>query len=100
MRAVLSESAVEDLRSLHAYIAEDNASFQIAERYIDRILASFDKLETFPEIGRKRDDLKPGFRTYGFERKVLVVYSIREDVVRIEQTFYGGRDVEAFFRGD
>jgi hypothetical protein len=37
LRVVLSASAIGDLRSLHGYIAEDAASFEIAERYIERI---------------------------------------------------------------
>jgi plasmid stabilization system protein ParE len=63
-------------------------------------LKSFDKLEDFPEIGRRRDDLKTGFRAYGFERRVLIIYSIGEDEVRIEHVFYGGRDAEAVVRNE
>jgi toxin ParE1/3/4 len=48
--------------------------------------------------GRKRDDLLPGLRTIGFERRVTVAFVVSADAVLIEGIFYGGRDFEAALR--
>jgi toxin ParE1/3/4 len=36
---------------------------------------------------RKRDDLLPGMRTIGFERRVTVVFMVSSDAVLIEGSF-------------
>jgi toxin ParE1/3/4 len=50
--------------------------------------------------GQKRDDLLPGLRTIGFERRITIAFVVTADIVLIEGVFYGGQDFEAAFRKD
>jgi toxin ParE1/3/4 len=64
-------------------------------RYIRRVRAACEKLKTFPEVGRSRDDLRPGVRVLGFERRVVIVYTVLSSGdVEIGRVLYGGRDYE------
>jgi plasmid stabilization system protein ParE len=53
---------------------------------------------TFPERGTRRDDLLPGLRTIGFERRVTIAFVVTPDTVLIEGIYYGGQDFEAAIR--
>jgi toxin ParE1/3/4 len=53
---------------------------------------------TFPSRGRRRDDILPGLRVIGFERRVNIAFVVTADTVFIEGIFYGGRDYEAAVR--
>ncbi len=45
-----------------------------------------------------RDDLLPGLRATGFERRVTIAFVVTVDAVLIEGTFYGGQDFDAVFQ--
>ena len=51
-------------------------------------------LATFPERGRRRDDIQPGLRVIGFERRVAIAFRILKTRVEIVSIAYGGRDFE------
>ena len=82
---------------LHRYIA-GRAGEGLADGYIDRIVAFCQGLSTFPLRGKARDDLLPGLRTVGFERRATIAFKVMTDTVLIEGVFYGGQDFEASFR--
>jgi hypothetical protein len=46
-----------------------------------------------------RDDILPGLRVVGFERRVTIAFLITADAVLIEGVFYGGRDFDAILQG-
>lgn len=92
-------SARADLFNIYNYIALHSGR-TVAGGYIDRIEAACMRLETFPERGTRRDDLMPGLRTIGFERRVTIAFTVRPDGVEIVRVLYGGQDVEAAFRQD
>jgi toxin ParE1/3/4 len=50
------------------------------------------------ERGRRRDDIRPGLRIIGFERRVTVAFAVEEERVVILRIFYGGRDWEVDWR--
>jgi toxin ParE1/3/4 len=90
--------AEADLLELYDYIAR-HAGRTVAGGYIDRIEAACMALETFPERGTRRDDIYPGLRTMGFERRATIVFRIVASEVTIIRIFYGGRDYERWLRG-
>jgi toxin ParE1/3/4 len=95
-RVVLSPEAQGDLRQLYFYIAErSGASRAIA--YLERIESCCLNLGDFPERGTKRDDLWPGLRTMGFERRVTIAFTVAPEVVTVLRVLYGGRDLDAAF---
>jgi toxin ParE1/3/4 len=51
-------------------------------------------LGTFPERGTRRDDLAPGLRTIGFERRATIAFRVGRTDVVIVRIFYGGQDFE------
>jgi toxin ParE1/3/4 len=89
--------AEADLFGLYQYIAEA-AGTAVAGGYIARIEAACLALATFPERGTRRDDLRPGLRTIGFERRATIAFQVKQDEVVIIRIFYGGQDYERAFR--
>jgi toxin ParE1/3/4 len=83
--------AERDLFRLYSYIAA-KSDHQIAGDYIDRIEEACRELETFPERGTRRDDIRPGLRTLGFERRATIVFQVRRATVLIVRILYGGQD--------
>ncbi len=82
---------------LHEYISEHSGE-ERADGYINRIVAFCKGLSTFPLRGRRRDDILPGLRVAGFERRINIAFVVTADAVLIEGVFYGGRDYEAVLR--
>jgi len=77
-------SAIVD--SLHEYITGQSSEAR-ADRDIVRIVAFCMGLTTFPLRGQRRDDLLPGLRTIGFERRVTIAFVATADAVIIERHF-------------
>ena len=50
-----------------------------------------------PWIGRSRDDLRPGLRSFPVLQYVII-YRIEDEDVVILHEFHGRRDIESFFR--
>ena len=91
---VFEPGAQADLDDLYAWIA-DQAGVATAERYMQRIRRPCERLDIFPERGTRRDDIAPGLRLFGIERRVTVAFKVYDDRVAIIRVLYGGRDVEA-----
>jgi len=51
MKVEWTKPAVNDLDSIHEFIGRDSKLY--ADSFIEKILNTVDKLEDFPEIGRK-----------------------------------------------
>ncbi|MEO1089358.1 MAG: type II toxin-antitoxin system RelE/ParE family toxin [Pseudomonadota bacterium] len=94
----LVPEAQEDLIRLYDWIA-DAASPDTAIRYIDRIETYCRGLGLASERGQKRDDVRPGLRIVGFERRVTIAFTVSEARVTILRLFYGGRNWEALIEG-
>ncbi len=91
--------AEADLLALYRRIAAA-AGTEMAGAYIDRIEAACLALETFPARGTKRDDIRPGLRTMGFERRATIVFRIPRRAVLIVRLFHGGQDFARALRGE
>ncbi len=93
---VFAPEAEAQLLSLFAYIA-DAASPEIAINYTDAIVAQCESLQTFPNRGARRDDIRPGLRVFGFRRRVSIAFEVTDEAVTVLGIFYGGRDIEEAF---
>jgi toxin ParE1/3/4 len=89
--------AEADLLDLYRYIAQE-AGTRVAGSYLARIEAACLALENFPERGRRRDDILPGLRIFGFERRATIAFQVLEVEVVIVRIFYGGRDYQTALR--
>ena len=92
-KVVLSPEARTDLLALYDWIAAA-AHPDTALAYIERIEAFCQRLSGASERGHRRDDLRPGLRIVGFERRVTVAFTVEDTRVVILRLFYGGRDWE------
>jgi toxin ParE1/3/4 len=95
-RLEFSPEALGDLTGLYDYIARRDGA-ERAMGYVDRIEACCRNLSLFPERGARRDDLRRGLRTLGFERRAVIAFLVATDTVTILRILYGGRDLETIF---
>lgn len=96
-RVVFRPMAEDDLLGLYDYIPEQ-AGRKIAGDYIARIEAACMSLRNAPLRGTRRDDIKPGLRVIGFERRAAIVFRVARSEVMVVRIFYGGRDYERVLR--
>lgn len=95
-KIVFAPEARDDLHELFDYIAEQDGP-QRAMTYIGRIEKVCLSLQTLPNRGTLREDLRPGLRVMGFERRALIAFRVSSDTVAILRILYGGRSVERAF---
>ncbi len=99
MRVIFTPLAERHIDALHATITE-HSNEDRADGYVRRIVGFCQRLATFPNRGTQRDDILPGLRVTGFERRVTIAFMVTADAVLIEGIFYGGRDFAAILRGE
>ena len=99
-RVVVRPLAQSDLDEQALYIAKD--SVNAALRFLDAAEAAFDRLCSFPEIGRSRDFLRSELKDIRswpipkFEKHV-VFYRVPGDVVDILRVVHSARDLNRIF---
>jgi toxin ParE1/3/4 len=49
------------------------------------------------ERGTRRDDIRPGLRIVGFERRMVIAFHVDERTATIDRILYGGRDLGRAF---
>ena len=95
---VYAPEARDDLMALYDWIAEA-ASPDVAFTYLTRVEAWLAGFDAAPERGTRRDDIRPGQRTVGFERRLTVAFTVNDATVVILRVFYGGQDWSAVLGG-
>ena len=79
-------TALRDLESLHAYIAEDNQEAAVAA--LEKILSVIDALQRHPEMGRKG-------RVAGTREVILspyvIAYCVKKGVIELLGILHGAR---------
>jgi toxin ParE1/3/4 len=98
-KVVFSPEAQADLLGLYDYIADQSGPAR-ALGYIGRIEAYCLRFDLIAERGTRRDDIRPGLRFTGFERRVTIAFHVDPDAVTIDRVLYGGRDIERAFGAD
>jgi toxin ParE1/3/4 len=98
-RVIFSPEADAQLVAIYRRISGKTAP-TVADRFTGAIVDYCEKLESFPQRGTRRDDLRPGLRTIGFRRRVTIAFAVEADSVMIIGIFYGGQDFEAALRID
>jgi len=98
-RLVFSPEAQTDLTEIYDYIA-DRAGRGRAMAYLDRVERFCADFVEFPLRGTRRDDLRHGLRTIGFERRITIAFHVVPDTITIDRIFYGGRDIDGTYESD
>jgi toxin ParE1/3/4 len=88
--------ASQDIESILDYIA-DNSSFEAAERFLSKLNQKCSNLATFPNLGRKRNELYPSLRSFPIDG-YLIFYRLIEDGIEIMRVVSGNRDLDALFK--
>lgn len=89
---VFSPEARDDLLALYDWISGE-ASPETAMSYIGRVERFISDFETAAERGTRRDDIRPGLRTIGFERRLTIAFVVGDEVT-VLRVFYAGRQWE------
>ncbi|MEQ1952882.1 type II toxin-antitoxin system RelE/ParE family toxin [Mesorhizobium sp. CN2-181] len=97
MKVIFTPLAERQIGDLHNYI-ETRASTAIADGFAGRIVDFCMRLTHFPKRGTARDDILPGLRTIGMDRRVTIAFMVLPEQVLIEGIFYGGQDFESRLR--
>lgn len=93
---IFAPEALADLFELYDYIAADSGA-ERARSYTDRIVTACAKLETFPESGTPRDDLRRGLRMTTYRRRVTIAFHVTATQVVVDRIAYRGRNIAALF---
>ena len=93
-RATRRPLAETDVLEIWDYIADD--SLAAADRWLDRLDEKFRLLATQPMMGRARDELAPGVRSFPIGRYV-VFYVPLDDGIDVVRVLHGVRDIDAVF---
>ncbi len=89
--------AEADIIEIWDYIADD--SLAAADRWVDRLDEQLRLLAAQPMMGRARDELAPGVRSFPFGRYV-VFYAPLDDGIDVIRVLHGARDIDAVFNPD
>lgn len=89
----LAPQARAELSNIWNYIARESGNAAAADGVIDSITERFYLLAQFPYMGRARDDLRPGLRSFPVGQYVII-YTIDDEDVQILHVFHGRRDIE------
>jgi len=88
----LARRARRDILNIWQYIADDNE--EAADRFIDLLIHYFTLLGDNPKAGRRRDDLRRGYRSFPVG-EYLILYRIAEPGVCIMHLVHARRDIKA-----
>lgn len=81
MKIVWTELALEDLKSIQNYIAQDSESY--ANRFVEKLLARVKQLESFPKSGRVVPEFGTDIIRELIEGEYRIVYLENTDSVFI-----------------
>ena len=86
-------SANNDLLEAWLYIAEDNLS--AADRMLDKIAVDTRALSENPRMGRARDELAPGLRSWPTSTPYIVFYFVQNNDILITRVLHHARDIQS-----
>lgn len=89
-RLLVSKAAEADLLEIWSYTAESFGVSQ-ADRYLERLASGLRACATSPNRGRRRDDLRPGYRSVLIRRHVAF-YTFNTDTVLVQRVLHGSMD--------
>ena len=94
-RYVLTRRARQDVLRIWQVIAGDNEP--AADRFIDLLTHYFKLLGDNPHVGRRRDELRSGYRSFPVG-EYLIFYRIEDPGILVLTVVHGRRNIEALFR--
>lgn len=90
----ISNLAEKDLEDIWFYLAQQNEI--LADKKIAQIFDKFPMLAQFPDMGRKRDELQTGLRSFPV-KPYIIFYTQVPEYVEIVRIFHQSRDIQNQF---
>lgn len=90
----LTEDADRDVFEISVYIARNN--YAAAERFLDTLYEKFQLLADSPTIGRRREELAHGLRSFP-TGSYAIYYRETERGIHVVRVLHGARDLDAIF---
>ena len=94
MRILKRPEAENDIEEIWLYIAQDNP--ENADRFLDEIEETSRKLLQFTNMGRNRDELYPGLKSFPVG-KYIIFYLPISGGLEIVRILHGMQDIDIFF---
>lgn len=94
LKILTSPEAENDLDEIWWYIAQDNPDS--ADKLIDEIEETGRKLARFTNMGRNRDELNPGLKSFPVGM-YLIFYMPISGGIQIVRVLHGMMDIDTFF---
>jgi toxin ParE1/3/4 len=91
----LTAPAIQDIEQIADYIARESGLDQ-ADRFLTRLDAKFAKIAQFPNLGRQRNEILPGLRSFPMEQYLILYMPVNQDV-DILRVVSGYRNLSALF---
>lgn len=88
-KLVISPEAMSDMQEIGDFIARDN--LLAAASFVERIWQRCNDLLAFPSAGRKRDEIKAGYRSVT-EGDYVIFYRLADNSVEVLRVWHGKRD--------
>lgn len=85
--------AVQQLEQFEEYIARQGSP-HVGSAYVDAIVTFCENLQTFPNRGTQRDDIRPGLRITNYRGSTVIAFAVIGEVAYVIGVFYGGQDYE------
>ncbi len=98
-KVIVSPLALADLQSLRLYLEQDFGE-AVAVAKLRRLYTVLKRLETFPAMGRRRDQIGAGFHSFAVSPNVVVYRFVSGTTVEIVRIVDGRVDLEALFKAD
>ena len=86
-----TETALEHLAAIHAYIAQNSPAY--ATRVVDRVTRRSQQIAQFPLSGRRVPEYDLGQIREVIEPPYRIIYHIKPDGVDVLAVVHGARDV-------
>jgi len=96
VKHVVSQPARAELDAIWKYVAVASHSSAVADRLIEDITRHFYLIARQPGMGRQRNELRPGYRSFAVGQ-YLILYRAVEKRVEIMHVLHGKRDLDALF---
>jgi toxin ParE1/3/4 len=90
-----STQADSDLDDIWLYVASQSGSVDLADRFIDSITDRFFLLASHPNLGRTRDDLRRGLRSFPVGDYIIIYRIVQDEDVLILRVARGSRHIAA-----
>lgn len=87
-----TEFALEDLRSIHAYILQDSKVY--ADRFIEKIISRVEQLEAHPQSGRIVPEFQVDTLRELIEGNYRIIYKINSDLIGIVRVHHSARQLK------